>query len=213
LLGIDQLIAQHAAGGAIPVVLVVAILLGLRHATDPDHLVAVSTLVASDRNGAARRAVRLGLAWGLGHATTLTAAGLPIVFYGVYLPHVVRGTAELLVGLVIVVLAARLLVRRRHRHARLRSPLQAFGVGLIHGLAGSAAIGVLLLAAIHDHVLAATALAVFAGATAVSMAVLSSGFGFLLARPRVTPRVVPALGVASLAFGAWYALAAIGGGV
>lgn len=70
-------------------ILVVAILLGLRHATDPDHLTAVSTLVLSDARRATRRATMLGLGWGLGHATTLVAFGLPVVLYGRHLPAVV----------------------------------------------------------------------------------------------------------------------------
>ena len=65
----------------------VALLLGLRHATDPDHLAAVSTLIASDTDDGARRAGRLGLAWGLGHAVTLAMFGLPIVLWHAYLPE------------------------------------------------------------------------------------------------------------------------------
>ena len=62
-------------------VLAVAVGLGLRHASDPDHLAAVSTLIASEPEDGTRRAGRLGLAWGLGHATTLALFGLPIVLF------------------------------------------------------------------------------------------------------------------------------------
>ena len=98
-------------------------LLGLRHATDPDHLTAVSTLVLSERGRGTRRAGRLGLAWGLGHALTLLAFGLPAVLLSAYLPDAVQRAAEALVGLVIVLLALRLLRRWRrgyfhaHPHA------------------------------------------------------------------------------------------------
>ena len=68
-------------------VLAVALLLGLRHASDPDHLAAVSTLIASDPRDGRERAGRLGLAWGLGHALTLGLFGLPIVLFGAYLPE------------------------------------------------------------------------------------------------------------------------------
>lgn len=121
--GLDQSIAQLAHGNSLLVVLAVALLLGLRHATDPDHLAAVSTLIASRPDDGTRRAGRLGLAWGLGHGTTLFIFGVPIVIAGAYLPEAVQHGAELLVGLVIVGLALRLLIRwRRGRyHAHLHS--------------------------------------------------------------------------------------------
>ena len=74
MFGIDERITELLGGGAtFGVVLAVALLLGLRHATDPDHLAAVSTLIATEPDDGRRRAVRLGLAWGVGHATTLVA--------------------------------------------------------------------------------------------------------------------------------------------
>jgi ABC-type nickel/cobalt efflux system permease component RcnA len=228
-------------------VLVVALGLGLRHASDPDHLAAVSTLIASEPEDGARRAGRLGLAWGFGHATTLALFGLPIVLFNAYLPDAAERGAEALVGLVIMFLAGRLLVRWRrghfhahshrhgeteHRHlhphgghgarhdhahepqARLgRSPAQAFGIGLVHGMGGSAGVGVLLLATIPDQAEAVAALIVFALGTAVSMAALSSAFGYAITRGPVLRRVLafaPAMGVLTLAFGGWYALGAVG---
>jgi high-affinity nickel permease len=62
--GIDDWIAELAHGEGLALVLFVALLLGLRHASDPDHLAAVSTLIASDPEDGTRRAGRLGLAWG-----------------------------------------------------------------------------------------------------------------------------------------------------
>ena len=88
--GLDQWVESLGRGGSPAVVLAVAVLLGLRHASDPDHLVAVSTLVAGDPHRPWRRASRLGLAWGLGHATTLVALGIPIVLFGRYLPAGLR---------------------------------------------------------------------------------------------------------------------------
>src|SRR5439155_18393917 len=92
-----------------------------------------------------------------------------------------------------------------------RSPLQAYAIGLLHGLGGSAGVGVLLLATIHSHVVATLALALFALCTALSMAILSTGFGLTLSSApvqRAFGRVAPVLGVVSLAFGVWYALGA-----
>jgi high-affinity nickel permease len=234
--GLDQAMAGLVGGGPV-VVLAVALLLGLRHATDPDHLVAVSTLVASEEERRARTATILGLSWGLGHATTLVAFGLPIVAFEGFLPGWAQRSAELLIGLVIVLLAVRLLARWRrgrfhaHRHAHgslvhrhlhahgsslkhghdhtlLRSPAQAYGIGCIHGVGGSAAVGVLLLASIASRPEAIGALVLFALATAASMAVVSSGLGYVLASPAVArrfDRLAPALATASLAFGIWYA--------
>lgn len=93
--------------------LVLALLLGLRHATDPDHLTAVSTLVLTGTRQGARRASLLGLFWGLGHGTTLFGFALPIVFFQRYLPDPIQRIAEVTIGAVIAALAVRLLVRWR----------------------------------------------------------------------------------------------------
>ena len=243
MLGLDHAIAGFSNGTTLLIVIGVAILLGLRHASDPDHLTAVTTLLASGKERTKRAAARLGFTWGLGHATSLFLFGLPIVLFKAYLPAPVQRGAETAVGLAIVALAIMLLVRwrrgvfhlhlhhhdealhahahshdparRRHAHTvplKARSPLQAFGIGLVHGMGGSAGVGVLLLAAIHDRAVAVIALALFAFFTAVSMALLSTGFGMTLSRGPIRNsfhRLAPALGFASLAFGLWYALGAL----
>lgn len=224
--------------------LAVSVLLGLRHATDPDHLTAVSTLIASRTDDGTRRASMLGLAWGLGHAATLCAFGLPAVLLKDRLPDPLQHAAELLVGVVIAVLALRLLIRWRagrfhahlHRHGEVahrhlhphehgshdhlhqpqrrlgRSPRQAFAIGLLHGMGGSAGVAVLLIAAVPNEAQAAAALVVFALCAAVSMTALSTGFGYALSRGvalRGTLRLAPGMGLAALAFGVWYALGAL----
>jgi hypothetical protein len=217
MLGLDDKIAALGTGDAFLLVVLVAILLGLRHATDPDHLTAVTTLIASDDRHSTRSAARLGGAWGLGHATSLVAFGVPIVLFRSYLPAAVQEAAEVAVGVVIMALAMRLLLRSgrrgRHQHVRpARSPLQAYGIGLVHGMGGSAGVGILLLAGIPDRPVALVALVLFAACTAVSMAVASTTFGYTLSRGPVLARfgtVAPALGALSLAFGAWYALGAL----
>lgn len=123
MFGLDDVVSRLAEGQALLVVLAVALLLGLRHASDPDHLTAVTTLIASDPRDGQRRAGRLGLAWGLGHALTLGLFGVPIVLFGAYLPESVQRAAEAAVGVMIMLLAVRLLVRWRrgqfhaHRHS------------------------------------------------------------------------------------------------
>jgi hypothetical protein len=211
MFGLDEALASASDGTTLLVVLAIAVLLGLRHATDPDHLAAVTTLSAGD----ARAAARLGLAWGVGHGTSLFAFGLPIVLYRAYLPDAVQQGAEAAVGALIVGLAFSLLLRWHrgafgpHAHPRrTRTRAGAFAIGLVHGTGGSAGVGVLLLAAIPGHTLAIGSLALFACATALSMTVLSGAVGRTLgARPLA--RVAPVLGVASLTFGVWYTLGAL----
>src|SRR6478672_6194592 len=171
MFGLDEWIAGVSDEGSIAIVLLVATLLGLRHATDPDHLAAVSTLVVSGRERATRAAARLGAAWGLGHAVTLVAFGAPILLAEQYLPDLVQRGAETTVAALIAFLAVRLLVRWRHgafaangladgvhRHP-VRTSAGAFGIGLVHGMGGSAGVGVLLLAAIPSRTLALSSLA------------------------------------------------------
>jgi high-affinity nickel permease len=237
MFGLDDSLASMTDGTSLVLVALVAALLGLRHATDPDHLAAVTTLVAGARERAAARAAALGVAWGIGHALTLFAFGLPIVLFSAYLPAGVQQGAEAAVGVLIVALAVWLLVRwrrglfhahehrhggeehvhphpvaRTHNHRAARTPVGALGVGLLHGVGGSAGVGVLIVATIESTSYAVAALAILAAFTAVSMTLLTAAFGLTLsARPlaRSYARAAPALAVISLAFGVWYAAAAL----
>ncbi len=223
MFGLDDKIASFSDGTTLLIVVAVSIVLGLRHAGDPDHLAAVTTLIASGKERVGRRAAALGLSWGLGHATSLFVFGLPVVLYSAYLPEPVQAWAETSVGFVIVGLAVLLLVRWRrgqfradrhgHSHVRVRGGRGAYAIGLVHGMGGTAGVGILLLAAIPSHTVAVVALALFALCTAISMTLLSTGFGLTLGADRVRrsfERVAPALGGLSLAFGVWYALGAQG---
>jgi hypothetical protein len=205
---LDDWIAGLGHGGGIAVVLLVAVLLGLRHATDPDHLTAVSTLIVTDREQGGARARRLGLAWGAGHASTLFAFGMPIVLFGAYLPDTLQRGAEVAIGVMIVALAARVLLRRHRADDLGRTPVTAYGIGLVHGMGGSAGVGLLLLGGISSQVIAAAALLLFAAATAVSMTFASTAFGSVLTRPRAGA-LTPLIGAGGLLFGAWYAFAAL----
>jgi len=243
---IDGWLEEFLYGQAsVGVILLVSLLLGLRHASDPDHLAAVTTLIASEKErDRVRRAGVMGSLWGLGHGTTLVLVGLPLVFMNQYLPEVISKVAEVAIGCIIVLLAARLLIRWRrgfyhvhvhthdggeahrhvhshandesHQHAHRvpqRTPLSSYGVGLVHGIGGSGGLTLLLLSTISDKAQAIGALLLFASGTAVSMALLSTAFGLVIAGGPIArnfERVAPVLGVLSMAFGAWYALGALG---
>jgi len=231
----------HAGLG---VILLISLFLGLRHASDPDHLAAVTTLIASEKERErARKAGLMGFFWGLGHGTTLVVLGLPLVLFNRFLPEPVQQAAEVAIGAIIVFLAVRLLLRWRrgfyhahahghdegpdHRHVHShkeddlhehghaiphRTPLSAYGIGLVHGIGGSGGLTLLLLSTISNQAEAAGALLIFAAGTAVSMALLSTAFGLVIAGGpigRNFERVAPVLGVLSMAFGVWYALGAL----
>lgn len=225
MFGLDDWVAGLSESASVAVVLFVAVLLGLRHATDPDHIAAMTSLVASGREHATRSAARLGAWWGIGHGVTLVLFGVPILLAERFLPERLQQGAETAVAALIVFLGLRLLVRwrhgyfdlhahphseREHRHP-VRTPFGAFGIGLVHGMGGSAGVGLLLLAAIPSKTVAVASLLLLAVFTAISMTVVTAGFGLTLtARPVAAASnvLVPALGAASLAFVLWYAAAA-----
>jgi hypothetical protein len=213
--GADQWLSSGLADAGWPVALLLAVLLGLRHATDPDHLAAVTALVAGDGAGP-RQATRLGAAWGVGHAVVLVAVGAPLIVLGAELPAWLAAGAERVVGVLIVALALRVLVRwwRRpatgaHVPGRARSLRSSAAIGARHGVGGTGAIVLLLLTTLPSPAAALLALALFAPMSAVSMAGCTALYGRLLATPRVAraqARVgMPALAVAGILFGGWYA--------
>jgi hypothetical protein len=214
--------------------LVVAALLGLRHASDPDHLVAVTSLVAAE-DGDTRKAARLGAWWGIGHAGALLALGIPLIVFKTSLPAWLESGAERAIGVVILLLAARVIGKwwrgdyratahahdnghrsRRHlrrgehghRHAKVRTRGQALSIGLLHGLAGTGAIVLLLIAALPTRLEAMLALGVFAPMSVVSMAACTAAFAWVLTRPIIEPVyrtvLIPGLGLFGVMFGLWY---------
>ncbi|HEY6960610.1 MAG TPA: hypothetical protein VI408_01840 [Gaiellaceae bacterium] len=186
---------------SIGLVLLAAAGLGLRHATDPDHLAAVTALAADGNGGAAR----LGLVWGLGHGTSLVALGVPVLLWRAYLPAAVVQAAEVTIGVVIVALSISLLRRAQLHAIPRRTPRKAFGIGILHGIGGSGAVGVLLLSTIPERPVALVALVLFAGCAGLSMGALST----VLGRVGRVRGATPAIGVAGVAFGCVYALAAL----
>jgi ABC-type nickel/cobalt efflux system permease component RcnA len=238
---VDHWLTGLFDGAPLLVALGIAFVLGLRHASDPDHLVAVTSLVAAD-DGDTRAASRLGAWWGLGHAIVLIALGVPLIAFKSALPHWLESGAEKAVGVVIVLLALRVAVKwargdyragahehapqpaaehhpRRLRHLRrgrntdhahrgVRTPAQALAIGALHGVAGTGAVVVLLIAALPSQIEAIAALAVFAPMSIFSMALCTAAFAWVLTRPVIEPIyrtvLIPALGAFGVMFGVWY---------
>jgi High-affinity nickel-transport protein len=195
---------------------ILGFLLGLRHASDPDHVVAISTIVARHRSAWA--ASRVGVAWGLGHSLTIVAVGGAVVALGLALPPRLGLGLELLVGIVLVALGVSNLRSARaaglahapsgHGHGARAGPLgRAFFVGLVHGLAGSAAVAILALAAVPGPRAAIVYLAIFSLGTIVGMVAISLGVGAPLAlasgQSRVQRWIVAGSGALSLGLGLW----------
>lgn len=186
-------------------ILGIGALLGLRHAFEPDHLAAVSTLAT--RQGELWRTARLGLAWGVGHTAMVGAVALLVVALGVRLPPALWPAAELVVASLLVALGATVVWRyargrwhvHRHEHDagahfHLHShaavpghghdhPADAhrsLGFGIAHGLAGSGAIAVLLVAAAPDAARRVAYFAAFGGGTILGMVGVSLALGGLV---------------------------------
>ncbi len=179
-------------------VLAIGGLLGLRHAFEPDHLAAVSTLATRPDGRRLWSAGRLGLIWGLGHTVTVGAVALLIIALGVRLPAGLWPAAELLVAGLLILLGTLVIWRyvrgRWHMHAHVHAAAaphfhlhshsadpshihshsifdarRSLGFGIAHGLAGSGAIAALLVAAVPDTVSRLAYFAAFSAGTIVGM--------------------------------------------
>ena len=240
--------------------------LGMRHATDPDHVIAVSTIVSRQRS--IRQAAAIGVLWGIGHTITIFCVGAAIILFNVVIPPRIGLTMELAVGLMLILLGifnltgiTRRITHRytpdhshgavvhshRHEHdgtvhehihghspevhmhlgaeddaGREQKPLGVFqaalrklglyqflrplAVGLVHGLAGSAAVALLVLAEIRDPRWAIAYLLIFGLGTIAGMMVITMMIGapFAYTRGRFAPfnrGLGIASGLLSLAFG------------
>ena len=183
---------------SIVAVLAIGGLLGLRHAFEPDHLAAVSTLATRPGGRRLWSAARLGLIWGLGHTVTVGAVALLIIALGVQLPAGLWPAAELLVAGLLILLGTLVIWRyvrgRWHMHAHVHAAAaphfhlhshgadpshghthamvdarRSLGFGIAHGLAGSGAIAALLVAAVPDTMSRLVYFAAFSAGTIVGM--------------------------------------------
>ena len=187
-------------------IVLTGLLLGVRHAADPDHVVAVTTIVSRHRSP--WRAVRVGALWGIGHTATICLVGSLIIGLRLTIPPRVGLGMEFVVALMLIALGAVNLASRGA--ATTPSPARPVIVGMVHGLAGSAAVALLVLAAIDRPAWSAAYLLVFGVGTMLGMAIVTA----LIALPSLyAASRVPAMerwlrlasGAASLAFGLFLA--------
>lgn len=206
---LDESLAGGLDGAGLALIVVVAALLGLRHAFDPDHLAAVTAMASTDRRRP-RAAMRLGAWWGVGHAVTLVAVGVPLILLGTNMPSGIESAAEKAVGALIVLLTGRMLWRwaRREHRAIARGHAEAAGIGVVHGLGGTGAVVVTLLASGMSPAAALVGLGVFAPMSVASMAACTGAYAWVAARPAARPLYfaawIPVLGAFNVLFGLWY---------
>lgn len=208
--------------------------LGLKHAFDSDHVIAVSTIVT--REHSPWRSLWIGLFWGIGHTLTLLLVGCMVLGMKQQIPAPLEMSLECLVGVMLVALGLSTLVdwwRKRvhvhqhqhdgsthahfhahaddasHRHShRLRVGAKPLVIGMIHGLAGSAALMLIVLAAIPSPSLGLAYIGIFGAGSVLGMGLVSllMGFFFSYVMPRlddVSQSLRLATGTLSTTFGVW----------
>ena len=162
---------------------VLGFLLGLRHATDADHVVAVTAIVAREQQFS--RAARIGMLWGIGHSLTVFVIGGAIVAFRIAIPPRLGLALEFGVALMLILLGFSTLRRGsavcgdHEHHAARADGWRPLLVGVVHGLAGSAAVALLVLAVIPDTAWALAYLVVFGVGTVAGMTVVT----WLIAAP------------------------------
>ena len=186
---------------------ITSLLLGMRHATDPDHIVAVTTIVTRERSVA--KAAGIGVVWGLGHTITLLLVGGAIIGFKVVMDARLGLSLELCVAIMLIVLGLLNLFNVRASTAGLNAARPCL-VGIVHGLAGSAGAALLIVQLIDDPRWAALYLLTFGFGTIVGMALITVTIAFpsLLAAahlPSFQRQLRIASGAVSLIFGIYLA--------
>jgi high-affinity nickel-transport protein len=189
----------------LPIAFVASLLLGMRHATDADHIVAVTTIVNGERG--AWRSSWIGVMWGLGHTLTIFVVGGAIILFKLAFTRRLGLSMEFCVALMLIALGY-LNLTRSGPIPRAVPQLRPFMVGVVHGMAGSAAVTLLILPLIDDARWAVLYLGVFGLGTIAGMATVTVAIaaptiyaGARLAGLQRGIRV--ASGAVSLAFGAY----------
>jgi hypothetical protein len=150
-------------------ILLIGFVLGMRHATDADHVVAVTTIVSDQPS--LWRASSVGALWGIGHSITILGVGGAIIAFRIAIPPRLGLAMEFAVALMLIVLGAVNLSGRGAPNPR--SSARPVVVGLVHGLAGSAFVALLVLAAVPGMWLGLFYLALFGVGTIAGMALIT----------------------------------------
>ena len=143
--------------------------LGVKHATDADHIAAIGTIASGAQSSA--RAARLGAMWGVGHSVSVLLVGGALVLLRLPMPARLALALEFAVALMLIALGIRSL--RRHQSEQ-PSQLRPFLVGVVHGLAGSAVLALLLVSTATSTMAAAVYLLCFGVGTVAGMAVVTT---------------------------------------
>jgi len=183
--------------------------LGMRHATDPDHVVAITTIVSRDKS--VRHAAWCGAIWGLGHTVTIVLVGGAIILFNVVIPARLGLVMELSVGLMLVVLGVMNVTNTTQAPKHWLMKMQASAsrpllVGIVHGLAGSAAVALLVLTTIRTPSWAIAYLLVFGLGTVLGMVLVTTlmavPFAYTSRQFSITNRRLQlATGLISIGFG------------
>jgi hypothetical protein len=211
---------------------VLGVALGMRHALEPDHLAAVSTLTSQQKS--AKAGLVLGMFWGLGHTLSLFVVGGTLAVLETHLPPRLESGFEVLVSLMISFLGVRALQQalregregKVHSHAhgglahshpapeahlhvsKATLATRPLLIGLVHGLAGSGALTVIVLTELHSTAERLTYILLFGGGSIFGMGLLTGLVGVPLSRAARNPRLATGLlvftGVVSLIIGAWW---------
>jgi len=200
-------------------ILLAGFLMGIKHAVEPDHVIAVSTIATQSKS--LRRASLAGVFWGIGHTSTLFVFGMIMLLLKNEIGEGWAMSLEFFVGVMLVVLGARSLLPRffSYRETASTAPdaktasgprlfLQSSVVGFIHGMAGSAALFVLTMATVDGLLEGAAYLLVFGAGTIVGMLLCTTVIGLPFVwsgrRPRLHQQLSGLTGAVSLCFGLWY---------
>ena len=146
-------------------------LLGVRHAVDPDHVVAVGTIAT--RTTSFPRAAAVGALWGVGHTLTILLVGGALIALRVAMSPRIGLAMEFAVAMMLILLGVQNVANARSGAQREPSSTRPFVVGMVHGMAGSAAVVLLVLATVRDSLWAFAYLVLFGLGTVVGMIVVT----------------------------------------
>lgn len=195
------------------------LVLGMRHSTDPDHVVAVSTIVTRERS--IPLGTLIGALWGLGHTVTIVMVGAAIILFKLVIPPRLGLTMEMAVAAMLILLgilnltgalnrvthhftpAAEPGKRTLRRQFGLFHLLRPLTIGLVHGLAGSAAVALLVLSMIPSPAWSVAYLAVFGLGTVLGMMLMTTAMAIPIALTGrgATRTLTVVSGLASICFG------------